>query len=249
MTYAPPAVGGEFRIGNVINRAFEICIANFPFFFIITLIIALPNLLISLNRPVAVLGQSPDIGSMLPMLGLTLVLGLILNTIGEAVILYGAFQRLSGRPLQPAEALQRALARFLPLLGLAILYALALVVGLMLLVVPGLILLVMWAVVVPACLVEGLGPIQSMSRSAALTKGHRWQIFGIMILLGIVEWIGSLLLGLVLGSAGPVVAAIVNLVWTAAWAVYWNCLLIMIYHDLRVAKEGVGTDQIAAVFD
>src|ERR1700722_8945161 len=181
MTYAPPAVGGEFRIGNVINRAFEICVANFPFFFIITLIIALPNLLITLNRPVAVPGQPPDFGSLLPMLGLTLILGLVLNTIGEAVILYGAFQRLSGRPLQPAEAFQRALARFFPLLGLALLYALALVFGLVLLLVPGFILLVMWAVVVPACLVEGLGPIESMSRSAALTKGHRWPIFGIMI--------------------------------------------------------------------
>ncbi|HEY4922175.1 MAG TPA: hypothetical protein VII40_18885 [Xanthobacteraceae bacterium] len=246
MSYASPAISGDFRVGNVLNHAFQICVGNFPFFFIITFVIGLPNLLITLNQPV---GQPPELGPILRLLGITLILGLVLNTIGEAVILYGAFQRLSGRPLQPAEAFQRALARFFPLLGLALLYALALVFGLVLLLVPGFILLVMWAVVVPACLVEGLGPIESMSRSAALTKGHRWQIFGIMIVLGIVNWIGTVVLGFVLRPAGPVVAALVTLVWTAAWAAYWNCLLIMIYHDLRVAKEGIGTQQIAAVFD
>lgn len=245
MSYAAPAISSEFRIGNVVNRAFAVCIGNFPFFFIITFITALPNLLVSLNHTV---GQ-PQLGSRLSLLGLSLMLGLVLNTVGEAVILYGAFQRLTGRPLQPSEAFQRAIARFLPLLGLALLYAVALVFGILLLIVPGLILLVMWAVVVPACLVEGLGPVESMSRSAALTKGYRWQIFFIMLLVGIVNWIGTVILGLLLGPTGPVVAALIILVWTAAWAVYWNCLLIMIYHDLRVAKEGIGTNQIASVFD
>ena len=247
MSYAAPGVGTEFRVGNVMNRAFAICVANFPFFFIITLVFALPNLLTVLNQPVP--GQPPDVGARLPAFGLAIVLGLVLNTIGEAVILYGAFQRLSGRPFQPAEAFQRALARFLPLLGLALLYGICLVLGFALFLVPGLILLVMWAVVVPACVVEGLGPIESMSRSAALTKGHRWAILGIMLLAGIVNWIGSLIIGLVLGAAGAVAVGIVNLVWTAVWAVYWNCLLVMLYHDLRVAKEGIASEQIASVFD
>jgi hypothetical protein len=70
-----------------------------------------------------------------------------------------------------------------------------------------------------------------------------------MLLVGLANWIGSFILGLILAPAGATVVVIVNLVWAAAWAVYFNCLLIMIYHDLRAAKEGVGTDQIAAVFD
>jgi hypothetical protein len=246
MTYASPAAGGEFRIGNVLNRAVEICAANFPFFFVITLIVALPNLFLTMNvNPNA----PPQLGTLLPLLLTSLVLGLVLNTFGEAIILYGAFQRLRGSPLNVGEAIQRALARFLPLLGLGLLYGLAIMFGMMLLIVPGFILLVMWAVVVPACIVEGLGPIESMSRSAGLTKGHRWQIFGIIILIGIVNLVGSKVLGLILGPAGVTVASIGNLIWTAVWAAYWNCVLIMIYHDLRVAKEGLDTQQIAAVFD
>ncbi len=249
MSYASPASGAEFRIGNVINRAFEICTANFPFFFLVTLVVALPNLLIQMNKPVVVAGQPPQLGSFFALIGLSVILAIVLNTIGEAVILYGAFQRLRGMPLQPGEAFQRAIARFLPLLGLGLLSGLAILFGMMLLLVPGFILIVMWAVVVPACLVEGMGPVESMSRSAALTKGYRWQIFFTMAIVWIVNLVGSAILGLVLRPTGPVVAAIGNLVWTAAWAVYWNCLLIMIYHDLRVAKEGIDTKQIASVFD
>lgn len=250
MSYASPAVGSEFRIGNVLSRAFQLCVGNFPFFFIIMLIVALPNLWIEMSKPVLVPGEAPNLGSFFAILGTSTLLGIVLNTIGAAVILYGAFQRLRGQPLQPGAALQRAIARFLPLLGLAILYGLGLIVGFILLIIPCLILLAMWAVVVPACLVEGLGPIQSMSRSTQLTKGHRWQIFGMLFVLGLADAIGLFILGLILAPIGGVtVVAIVKLVWTAAWAVYFNCMLIMIYHDLRVAKEGVGTDQIAAVFD
>jgi len=174
---------------------------------------------------------------------------MVLNAISEAVILYSAFQRLSGRPFQPGEAFQRALARFLPLVGLGLLVGLAVGIGFMLLIVPGVILLVMWAVGVPACVVEGLGATESLSRSSALTKGYRWPILGIMFVVGLVNWIGTIILTLALSAAGPVVLALVTLVWTAAWAVYWNCVLVMIYHDLRVAKEGLNTQQIASVFD
>jgi low temperature requirement protein LtrA len=245
MSYASPA-GAEFRIGNLISRAFEVSAANFPFYFIITLISSLPSLLIGAGPPVA---EPADLWSRLPVIALTVVLWIVLNTIGEAVILYGAFQRLSGRPLELAAALRRAVACFLPLLGLALLSGLAIAFGSVLLVVPGVILFVMWAVAVPACVVERLGPIESMSRSAALTKGHRWAIFAVMLLAGIVNAVVSVIVDSVLPASVPMLVAIADLVWSAVWAVYWNCMTVMIYHDLRVAKEGVGTQQIASVFD
>jgi hypothetical protein len=33
------------------------------------------------------------------------------------------------------------------------------------------------------------------------------------------------------------------------WTAFWYVTLAMVYHDLRVTKEGVDIDQIAAVFD
>jgi Membrane domain of glycerophosphoryl diester phosphodiesterase len=241
MTAAVLDTGGNFRVGSVMSRAWEICSANFGFFFAITFVVALPNL-------VFLMGQNQP-GNLGWIFAVTIFGGLILNTIGQAVLLFGAFQQLRGRPVQPAEALQRALARFLPLIGLGFLYGFGIGLGMVLLLVPGLFLLVRWSVVVPACVVEDLSPTASMRRSADLTKGHRWKIFGIMILLLIASTIGNKLVGLLLAPAGPVVAAFGVVIWTALWAAYWNCVLIMIYHDLRVAKEGIDTEQIAAVFD
>jgi hypothetical protein len=233
--------GASFRIGSVFNRAWEILAPNFALFFCVTFVVSLPNLIFLLRDP-----RSPNLGW---NVFFAVLAGMILNAIGQAVILFGAFQQLRGQPAYMGEALQRGLARFFPILGFGILYTLGITLGAMLLIVPGLMLFVRWSLGVPACVVEGLGPSASMKRSAELTKGHRWQIFGITCLLFIGSALVNKLVTMVLGPAGIVVAAFGSLVWTAVWAAYWNCVLIMIYHELRVAKEGVDTEQIVSVFD
>jgi hypothetical protein len=109
-------------------------------------------------------------------------------------------------------------------------------------------LMIMWSVVVPACLVERLGPVQSLARSADLTKGYRWRITGIMLLLFLAV-LAAVLLILAVTPLGTLVAGIIRFVWSVAWTGFVNCTIIMIYHDLRVAKEGVDTAQLASVFD
>jgi hypothetical protein len=109
-------------------------------------------------------------------------------------------------------------------------------------------ILVVWAVIVPACLVEGLGPIGSMIRSADLTKGYRWKVFGIMFLLVLLS-IAAAIVQLMLTAYDQTAGSIFAIIWFLVWIAYWNCNIIMIYHDLRVAKEGVDTEQIASIFD
>ena len=50
-------------------------------------------------------------------------------------------------------------------------------------------------------------------------------------------------------SQSPIAAQIVNLIWTAVWTAFYAILVAVAYHDLRVAKEGVDTHTIAAVFE
>src|SRR4030088_3375702 len=125
MTVASMDAGRSFRIGKVLGRAFESLIANFVFFLSITLIVALPNLLFEL-RPEMVETTLFQQGGY----AIVFLLGIVRNTIGQAVILFGAFQRLRGQPLQVGEAVQKVLARIFPLLGLAILSSLAVGLGL-----------------------------------------------------------------------------------------------------------------------
>jgi hypothetical protein len=244
-TYSARAAS-EFRVGDVLTRAWTVFTNNLALFFVTTLIVSLPNLLVASSK-------GPDVAAnpsrFFTRLGVALLLVVVLNTVGEAVIVYGAFQGLRGQPVRVGEALQKGLARFFPILGLAIISGIAVMFAFLFFAVPGLILLVMWSVALPVCVLEGLGPTSSLGRSSALTKGHRWQIFGIIILLFIANGLVGFVLDKVLAPMGVMTAAVAGLIWAALWAAYYNSVLVMIYHDLRVTKEGVEVEQIAAVFD
>jgi hypothetical protein len=272
MTVASINAGGDFRVGDVMSRAWNILTGNIVFFITVPIV-----LLVCYFAVGAALGTVFAIGGLAgsPWLAgfagiITLVIVLCLNMVGQGVLLLGAFQRLRGQPLRPAEALQRVIARLLPLLGLSILWSLALaaavvfslfvfwaialalrglaLVLLPVIFVPPFILIVMWLVAVPSCVVEGLGAVSSMFRSTDLTKGFRWKITGILLLLFVVTVVERLVqLGVAMLS--PWLSVLVGLVWAVFWIAYIDCVVIMTYHDLRVAKEGIDTSQIASVFD
>jgi uncharacterized membrane protein len=167
------------------------------------------------------------------------------------MVIYGAFQQLRGQPVSLAESLQVGLRRIIPVIGLAIAASVLTALGFVLLIVPGVIVATMLFVATPVCVVERLGPFTSMDRSAQLTKGHRWKIFGLLLLVFVPEIIVSATFETVVEIAGTggVLAATGQLVWDTIWGAVGAVLVIATYHDLRVAKEGVDTAQIAAVFE
>jgi hypothetical protein len=272
MSVASINAGGDFRVGEVLSRAWSILTGNIVFFLTVPILLLVCYFVIGAGLGVvfAVVGgiSSPWV---IGLAGLVTVIAILaLNMIGQGVLLMGAFQRLRGQPLQVALALQRVMARFLPLLGLSILlsfglvaavifsffifWALALALGGFAIVlapviaVPPFILFVMWLVAVPACVVEGQGAIASMFRSADLTKGFRWKITGIALLIIVVTILARFVqFGFTLIS--PWLGFLFALIWFVFWIAYIDCVVIMSYHDLRVAKEGVDTSQIASVFD
>ena len=273
MTVASVNAGGDFRVGDVLSRAWHILTGNILFFlavpfviYVITVVGAVIFVLVF-----AFVGwASNTVGVIVVGAALAVILVLSLNMIGQGLMLLGAFQRLRGQPLRVGEAVRRVLARFVPLVLLGIVWTLALfivtaisvavlaglgslsVVAAVVLspafLVPTITLLVMWSVVAPACIVEGLGPIASMFRSTDLTKGHRWKVFGIVFLLIVLALVGPIL-QMILAPISEGLATLVGTICFVAWSAYWNCVIIMTYHDLRVAKEGIDTEQIAAIFD
>src|SRR5215510_1249871 len=158
--YARP-VEGDLRVGHIFSSAWTIFSANFPTFFVIGLVVALPNLLLFMTVPTeqTAFGPTPT-GAIGWRLVVGWVLAMVLNLMSQAIILYIAFQYLRGQPAPVGDAVQKGLARFLPILGLVVLFALGVWVGLLLLVIPGIMLMIRWSVSVPACVVEGTGPVQ-----------------------------------------------------------------------------------------
>lgn len=267
--------GGVFRVGEVLGRAWRIFIGNILFFLGVPVLIyiALAGVVAVAAGVVRVTGGAGALMWAGIVLAAIVMLGV--QTVGQGVLLLGAFQRLRGEPLRIGAALRRALARLLPLLGLTVLWGLGLGICLILsfavlsfafwalasgrlmllspivlplALVPSAILLVIWAVIVPACVIEGHGPLDSLLRSADLTKGSRWRIFGIMLLVGLLSVAGEGV-DLVITPISSALATIIRVAWFVVAIAFWNCTIIMTYHDLRVAKEGIDTGQVAAIFD
>jgi hypothetical protein len=223
--------GSNFDAGHVFNQTFSILSRNLLPFCLVALFASVPQALIDAPRMGAVNPKSGEAALLLIVGGLGMM---ILGSISQAAVLYGAFDDMRGRPVDMVESLKVGLRRLLPLLAVAFLVVICIILY----------------VAVPVCIVERLGPFKSMGRSARLTKGHRWKIFGFLAATIIGALIVKGILGnMALAAGGSTLAIGVLLVWNTVWNAFQAILAVVTYHDLRVAKEGVDTDQIASVFD
>lgn len=247
-------VGGSFDLARVIQRTFD-AIARQAVFFIgaAVVLVGAPNALIA--------GGSYSLGSGQASSGfLLMAVGWLLNFVGalalQGVVVRAAVSGFNGRLLSMGEALALALRMALPLLGLVIIMGLGVAVGYILLIVPGVMLSVLWSVAAPSVVIEGRGVFESLQRSRELTRGHRWPIFGLLVIFVLGSWVASAFamgLGAATGGlsgtpnfwvtvlAGPAVTALSAVVASAGVAA--------LYYELRTVKEGVGPEALAAVFD
>jgi hypothetical protein len=234
----------DFRIGAALSRTFSVLTRNFPAFFLISAIAGLPELLFE-GGPVGRALGLPQNKSIIGVVGLAWLLGLIC----QATVLHGAFQDMCGRPVRLIESVQVGMRRFFPVLGASLTSIVLISLGCVLLLVPGLIVYITLFVTIPACVVERTGPFESISRTSQLTKGHRWAIFGMVVLLVIAAIISSAVIDEVAARlAGPVLGAAIGAIWSVVETAFGAILAVVTYRDLRVAKEGIDTEQIAAVF-
>lgn len=86
----------------------------------------------------------------------------------------------------------------------SILASLAVGIGLVLLIVPGLIAMVLFMFSTLLVIDRGLGPVDALKESMRITQGYRWQLFGLILLLALVIFVGILALGVGVLVAGPV---------------------------------------------
>ncbi|EFG8200419.1 hypothetical protein BMB17_005682, partial [Escherichia coli] len=202
MDYGRPA---SFRIGRVIGDSFGVFGRNFLVCIGLALIFSgLPTVLYQWWILGAV-GSAydpamPETASMsaalLPIIGA--LISFALGAILQAGLTRAAIEDLNGEKPTFGDCLSTALAVLLPALGIAILTTLGISIGFMLLIVPGVILLLRWAVSIPVLVNERLGVLGSMSRSAELTKGNRWQLLGLYVILLIIIIGLQLVLGVAL---------------------------------------------------
>jgi hypothetical protein len=235
-----------FRVGVVLSKSFATFSSNLGSFLLLAFVPMIPVLAFAFMAQTGVQQGSPQ--SYIAWSGaLSGILTFVLQMVAQATTLYGAFQQMSGQSFTISQSLAVGLRRALPVFAVALVSGLATGLATLLLIVPGLILLCMFYVAIPACVIEKLGVMDSLNRSAVLTKGCRWQIFGQILLVGVIVAVVQFVLTRFVG--GGTLAKLLNFAWLVVDTSFVAVLHAVSYHDLRVAKEGIAIDNLANVFD
>lgn len=253
----------RFSIGDVLSRTFSTLADKPVFFFGLAAMTALPSAVINAG----VLG--PSSMTLLPVF-CNMLLGLMI----QGAIAYGVFSSLADQDPSWGEALARGFRRtfYLFLIGLIMgLLVVALsagfamfifvlrsaaILGFLLMLVAGAAMICFWAVTIQACVVEQLGPIASFNRSAELTKGYRWHLFGLLVLIFVVGIVFVVVFSMVATSLFhanwllmPKVKVVIFFLFSLGSTAFFGTMCSVIYYDLRAVKEGLTLDALADIFD
>ncbi len=177
-----------------------------------------------------------------------------------AVVTLAAYDVKLGKPAQIGAYVGRTLRAFVPLVVLSFVFYVFFMLGFMLLVLPGLYLIGRYMVMTPAILVDGAG-FRGLSRAAELTKGYRWPILGVVILMLVAISLGSMAVYLpFVGIEGMLAAAdpnnpgfllqyFINAAASGLQYALWAILTALVYARLRQIKEGLGFEDLVKVFE
>lgn len=151
--------------------------------------VLLPNLVADLFGPP--LPRSP-----LEMTGTQLLVHVLVPGIIGGIAQLAICRLVVGGRGETAGGALRLAVGLLPGLIVALtLGGVAMGLGLLALVIPGLYLWARLALVLPLIAVEGLGPIEALKRSFALTEAAAWRILGFLVMLTLLTLLGSVLIG------------------------------------------------------
>ncbi len=249
---ASPTISG-FRAGNVIGRGVSVYFRNFVAFVLATIMIFAVPFLLSIFV-IADLGPGPA--------GILLILVWLIACYWlSAVLVGGVASDFKGSKASVGQMLRGIMPALVPVTGAAVLVSLMVTFGLFAFLVPGVILCVVFWVAVPVAAFERTSVSDSMKRSLQLTKGHRWQVFFVMVLWLLVSIVLLRVVGFAVGvpfDAENETVAEAN-AWTDGRLVMQAIsvplfgiaasILAVGYHDLRFVKESIGDEEIARTFD
>jgi hypothetical protein len=237
----PPVLPGTFSFGDILGQTFSTYAANFLAFVSITALVSLPAILATL-----IVGSNP-LGAFIPGL-----IGLVTGPIGTGAITYGVYEYLLGRQTTVGDCLRVGFANVVPVLGVAILSGLIIVAGIILCFVPGLIAMTVLAVAVPVAIQERekRDILVALRRSAALTEGYRWDVFGVLFVIGAINLGVGIVVGVLFGMTGHIEQArlIAQVIGILVGGLGATAPAVM-YYRLRSVKESVDVRDIASVFD
>lgn len=255
----------RMSIGRVFGRAFGTLGAHPALMFGISFLFgALPGLL--LNFGLQGVRPSPEAPFSAATVLFSVVAGLL--SIAFSILAQGALVRVTvahsdGEPVAFGDAALAGLRKIVPLFVLVLLMGFAIGFATLLLIVPGIILYVMWSVAAPVLVAENTGIFAALGRSSELTKGARWSIFGLQLILLLVLYAIIAVAGIVAifaaggiqnlaaaqAAAGPsVLPTLLSAVFNTLSIAIAAAIQTALYVELRDWKDGPATAALDQIF-
>jgi hypothetical protein len=137
-----------------------------------------------------------------------LVVGAIAGVLFQGMVVEAARDILDGRRDHTIGSLFRSVTPVVVPLAIAgILAGIATGIGFLLLIVPGLVLLTIWAVIAPVIVIERASATDAFGRSRELVRGNGWQVFGVIVVVYLLQFVSSLVLQAIANGVSDSVTA------------------------------------------
>jgi hypothetical protein len=228
----PPKPKYPFSVLRVLATALRVTKHNFVPFFLLACVLELPVILLQLG------GATEDVL-------LALLVQIVMNALMQAVVVYGVIMELQGSRPSTRTCIATGFAQVGRVLGVTFVSTLAMAGAMLLLVVPGIIVALMFYVIVPVTLVEGLGIRAAMKRSRELTHGRKGDLFLILIVGAVI----GIPIELFAQSELSHTAALVwRALGSALTTMFFAVTVGVAYFELRKLRDGTHVPELATAF-
>jgi hypothetical protein len=223
-------MNAKLDTGRVFERVFKVYGEQFTLLIPAALLLFIPVALIN--------GLLRDEGGFLLSLVASAV-SIIATFWYQGMIVEAVRDILDGRRDLTIGSLFSSAAPFIGTLFLAgLLAGIAITIGFILLIVPGLILITIWAVIVPAIVIDRTGVIGAFGRSRNLVRDNGWRVFGVIVVLFLLQIVVGLVLTAIADAATDsfVGYAIANLLLSVLVLPLSAIAATVVYVELRRIK-------------
>jgi hypothetical protein len=243
----------DFTVAGVFGRSLTVFRQEFGGVILLVGLFLIPELLIS----VALMRMMQSSMRVMPIYRYVVVGMLALQILAQAPVVQMTYARLSGRSARVTDALRESRGRYASAVGVGFLEHLPTLVGIIFFGFQSLILTMawfattalFWYVALSVVLIEGKGVLTSLKRSASLTRGHRWRLFGIVLIAAIGPGLAvSFLEPPLVYVIGRYALIFVDFALRIFVISAGTIIGTTTYHSLRTAKEGHALETLSEVF-
>lgn len=216
-------------VGAVIRRVFDIYVDQYPVLLPASAVVFVISGIVS----ALLVAAAPGLAL------IALLLSLIANTLFTGMVVELVSDVQDGRRDHSAGELLRAATPVLgQLLLVAIVAAVGIVIGFVLIIVPGLILITIWSVAAPVVVLERpAGVFAALGRSRELVRGNGWQVFGVIFVLFFLVIIVSSAIQIAADSAGTGAGIVARVIVGILTGPISGLAAAVLYFDLRATSS------------